>query len=131
MIKIGIESGSRYDNPALFIKRARVKPKKLQLPEFSKFNDFVATIEKSGGRFSKPCADLVRFLADGGLRISEAAHIQWQDCNFKEIKITGAGDPENRTKNGEIRSVPENVQQPTSPRWHDLQSHAEFSGQAD
>jgi hypothetical protein len=36
VIKIGIESGARYDNPALFIKRAGVKPKKMQMPEFSK-----------------------------------------------------------------------------------------------
>src|SRR5260221_8576015 len=106
IIKIGIESGSRYDNPALPIKRASLKSKKMQLPEFSKFNDFVTAINKSGGRFSKPCADLVYFLAYGGFRISEAAQIQWQDCNFKDLKITVAGDPETRTKNGEIRSVP-------------------------
>jgi hypothetical protein len=63
VFKIGIESGARYDNPSLLIKRASVKSKKMQLPEFSKFNKFVVTIEKSGGRFSKHCADLVRFLA--------------------------------------------------------------------
>lgn len=106
VIKIGIESGARYDNPALSIKRASLKPKKLQLPEFSKFNEFVAAIEKSGGRFSKHCAELVCFLAYGGFRKTEAANIQWQDCDFKELKITVAGDPETRTKNGEIRSVP-------------------------
>jgi len=106
ILKIGIESGARYDNPALAIKRASLKPKKMQLPEFSKFNEFVAAIEKSGGRFSKPCADLVRFLAYGGFRISEAAQVQWQDCNFKDFKMTVAGDPETRTKNGEIRQVP-------------------------
>jgi integrase len=106
VIKIGIESGARYDNPALHIKRASLRQKKLQLPEFSKFNEFVTAIEKSGGRFSKSCADLVRFLAYGGFRISEAACVQWQDCDFKEIKITVVGDPETRTKNGEIRQVP-------------------------
>jgi integrase len=103
---IGIERGARYDNPALSIKRASVRPKKLQLPEFSKFNEFIHAIEKSGSRHSKPCADLVRFLAFGGFRITEAANILWQDCDFRELKITVSGDPENRTKNGEIRSVP-------------------------
>lgn len=106
VFKIGIESGARYDNPAFSIKRAGLKPKKMQLPEFSKFNDFVSAIKLSGGRFSKPCADLVCFLAYGGFRISEAAQVQWQDCDFKELKITVAGDPETRTKNGEIRQVP-------------------------
>jgi len=65
VIAIGIECGARYDNPAKEIKRASVRPKKIQLPEASKFNDFVAAIEKSGSGFSKPCADLVQFLAYG------------------------------------------------------------------
>ena len=99
-------SPSVFNNTALAIKRASLKPKKMQLPEFSKFNEFVTAIEKSGGRFSRPCADLVRFLAYGGFRISEAAQVQWQDCDFKDLKMTVAGDPETRTKNGEIRQVP-------------------------
>ena len=106
VIDIGIESGARYDNPALHIKRASVRPKKLRLPEFDKFNEFIAAIEKSGGRYSKPCADLVRFLAYGGFRQSEAANVQWQDCDLVNKKITVWGDPEGRTKNGEFRSVP-------------------------
>ncbi len=106
VLTIGMESGARYDNPALCIKRASVKPKKLKLPEFDKFNDLVRTMEAAGGRFSQACADLVRFLAYGGFRKSEAAHIQWQDCDFAGKKIGVWGDPENRTKNGEFRSVP-------------------------
>ena len=70
MLAIGMESGARYDNPALSIKRASVKPKKLKLTEFDKFNDFVTTMEGAGGRFSQACADLVRFLAYGGFRKS-------------------------------------------------------------
>jgi len=106
VIAIGIESGARYDNPAKEIKRASVRPKKIQLPEASKFNEFVETIEKSGSGFSKPCADLVRFLAYGGFRKTEAANVLWQDCDFAGKKIVIYGDPENRTKNGEFRSVP-------------------------
>jgi integrase len=106
VIAIGIESGARYDNPAKEIRRASVRPKKIQLPEASKFSEFVGAIEKSGGRFSKPCADLVRFLAYGGFRKSEAANVLWQDCDFSGKKIIVHGEPENRTKNGEFRSVP-------------------------
>jgi integrase len=106
VIKIGIESGARYDNPALSIKRASLKQKKLQLPEFSKFPEFVSTIAQSGGRFSRHCADLVEFLSYGGFRISESGHVQWQDCDFESEKIMVFGDPENRTKNGEFRVVP-------------------------
>jgi integrase len=106
VLAIAMECGARYDNPALSIKRAGVRPKKLQLPEFSKFGEFVAAIEKSGGRYSRACANLVRFLAYGGFRKSEAANVQWQDCDFVGNKITVFGDPDSRTKNGEFRSVP-------------------------
>jgi hypothetical protein len=63
MMTIGMESGARYDDSVLSIKRASVRPKKLKLPEFDKFNDFVAAIEESGGRFSRACAALVRTTA--------------------------------------------------------------------
>jgi integrase len=49
---------------------------------------------------------LVRFLAYGGFRKSEAANVQWQDCDLAGKKIAVWGDPENRTKNGEFRSIP-------------------------
>jgi len=105
-IAICIESGARYDNPALAIKRASVRPKKLRLPEFDKFNDFLAVMEKAGGRFSKSCADLVRFLAYGGFRKSEAANVTWADCDFARNKIAVRGDAETGTKNSEVREVP-------------------------
>jgi len=106
VIEIGIESGARYDNPAQAIKRASVKPKKLQLPEVGKFQEFLMAIENGGGRFSKHCADLVRFLSYGGFRITESGYILWQDCDLARSKIMVYGDPENRTKNGEFRTVP-------------------------
>jgi integrase len=105
-LAIAMECGARYDNPALSIKRAGVRPKKLQLPEFSKFSEFIMAMENGGARFSHSCANLARFLAYGGFRKSEAANVQWQDCDFTGNKITVFGDPESRTKNGEFRSVP-------------------------
>jgi integrase len=109
VIEIGIESGARYDSPASTIKRASVRPKKMQLPEASKFEALVSTIKTSGVRFSKPCADLVQFLAYGGFRKSEAANVLWQDCNFERGEITVKGDPETGLKGrqiGESRVVP-------------------------
>jgi len=106
ILAIGTESGARYDNPAMQIQRASLRPKKLRLPEFDQFNQFIASIRTSGGRFSKACADLVCFLAYGGFRKSEAACIQWQDCDFLGTKIIVWGDPQNRTKNGQFRSIP-------------------------
>ena len=40
-------------------------PKKPTLPEMDQFDAFVAEIENGGSGHSKPCADLVRFLAYG------------------------------------------------------------------
>lgn len=106
LLEIGVEVGARYDNPARFIKRARERSKPLRLPEPDQFDRFVAEIEHGGSRHSQPCADLVRFLAFGGFRKSEAANITWGDCDFEKREITVRGDPETGTKNWSIRRVP-------------------------
>jgi integrase len=106
LFEIGIEMGSRYDNPARFIKRLRERPKRLTLPESGKFADFVAAVENGGGGVSKHCADLVRFLAFGGFRKTEAASITWADCDFDKGEIIVRGDPVTGTKNWTSRRVP-------------------------
>jgi len=106
VLEISVEAGVRYDNPARFIKRVSLRPKKLRLPEIDQFETFVEEIEKAGGRYSRDCADLVRFLAYGGFRISEAANTAWQDCDFAKGKISVHGDAHTGTKNREIRQVP-------------------------
>ncbi len=106
LFEIGIEMGSRYDNPARFIKRLSERPKRLTLPEPEKFTEFVAAVENGGGGFSKRCAELVRFLAFGGFRKNEAANITWADCDFDKGEIVVRGDLETGTKNWTIRRVP-------------------------
>lgn len=106
LLEIGVEMGARYENPARFIKRASERPKKLELPEVGKFENFVSEIENSGSGFSQPCADLVRFLAFGGFRKSEAASVTWADCDFDRGEITVRGDAVTGTKNWTIRRVP-------------------------
>ena len=106
LLEIGVEMGSRYDNPARFIKRLTVRAKRLTLPEPEQFEAFVKEIETSGSRHSQGCADLVRFLAFGGFRKSEAANIAWADCDFEKKEIIVRGDPETGTKNWTIRRVP-------------------------
>jgi integrase len=106
LFEIGIEMGARYDNPARFIKRVTERPKQLVLPEVKQFEKFVTEIEKGGGRDSRNCADLVRFLAFGGFRKNEAANITWADCDFEKKEITVRGDPETGTKNWTVRRVP-------------------------
>jgi integrase len=111
IFEIGIEAGSRWDNPtkAQEMKRLSETSKRLRLPEPEQFEKFIKEIEASGSGFSKPCAELVQFLAYGGLRITEAKHITLADCDFARGKIIVNGKPETGLKGhhaGESREVP-------------------------
>ncbi|HEY3860391.1 MAG TPA: site-specific integrase [Verrucomicrobiae bacterium] len=106
VLDIAVEAGALYDNPARFIKRLRVLPKKLQLPSEDQFLALVAEIDKAGAWCSRDCANLVRFLAFGGFRKGEAETITWSDCDFEKSEIVVRGDPETGTKNWSIRRVP-------------------------
>ena len=92
-------------NPAFRIKRLGVRPTILQLPEPEQFDKLLDAIEHPGqypepgrkqtkhvGAQSKDCADLVRFLAFSGCRISEARQVTWADVDFDrgEIKVHNA-----------------------------------------
>jgi integrase len=106
LLDIAVEAGARYDNPARFIKRMRVLPKKLQLPSEEQFLALVTEIENAGAWCSQDCTNLVRFLAFGGFRKGEAETITWADCDFEKGEIVVRGDPETGTKNWSIRRVP-------------------------
>ena len=106
VIDIAVDVGARYDNPARFIKKHRVRLKELQLPNHDQFLEIAKAIEQVNRRFSRDCANLFRFLAYGGFRKSEAANITWADCDFEKKEITVRGDPETGTKNWTIRRVP-------------------------
>jgi integrase len=106
IFSIAIKAGAIYKNPTASLKRAKVKAKRLRLPTPEQFNRSILEIERGGGRDSKNCADLVRFLAFGGFRISEAATVTWHDCDLAKEIIRVKGDPEHGTKNGMERNVP-------------------------
>ncbi len=115
ILDIGIERGARFDNPAkskikeLKIARVKEAPTELHLPEPDEFREFLDAISNSGSGWSKPCADLVRFLSFTGLRIGEARFVTWADCDFKRGQITVRGNPKTglkRRKPGEFRTVP-------------------------
>lgn len=117
ILDIGIEHGARFDNPAKPRSKAVDKelhrktelPKSLRLPEPAQFDGFVAAIENSGSGWSKPCAELVRFLAFTGLRVGEARFVTWADVSFQRGEIVVRGNPETGLKRrqvGEFRTVP-------------------------
>lgn len=105
---IAIQKGCRRTNPAAKLKRLRVRFKELShiLPSRSQFSAYVQTIRNAGGRFSNDCADYVEFLAYTGVRRGEAPWIQWRHCDFTKGEIIIEGNPEDGTKNHEVRRVP-------------------------
>jgi integrase len=106
VFEVAIQSGALFRNPAQKVKRARVMLPHLDLPDAGQFEKFVKEIETANGRDSKKCADMVRFLAYGGFRVSEARNITWNDCDFKKEEIMVRGDLETGTKNWSVRRVP-------------------------
>jgi integrase len=106
IFNVAITTGALHRNPALGIKRAKARAKQLTLPEGKEFERFVAELEAGASRFSQSCAELVRFLAYGGFRISEAATVTWGDCDFEKKEIIVRGDAATGTKNWSIRRVP-------------------------
>jgi integrase len=106
IIRIAIQSGGRYGNPADEIKKKKVRQKILTLPEHDQFLSLVTKVRTAGGGFSRDCADFIEFLAYSGARKSEAARVLGSDCDFTNGRITIKGDPETGTKNWEIRSIP-------------------------
>jgi integrase len=106
IFETAIQAGALYRNPAAVIKRARVRLPHLALPDTEQFERFVNEIQSANGRDSKKCADMVRFLAYGGFRVSEARNITWGDCDFFKGEITVRGDVDTGTKNWSVRRVP-------------------------
>jgi len=106
VLDLAVEAGARYDNPAVHIKRKKVRQKLLHLPSQDQFRELVTFIRRTDGGWGKRCADLVEFLAYSGCRKGEAARVHGTDCNFEKREIAVLGDPATGTKNWEIRRVP-------------------------
>lgn len=112
VIQAGIKAhkekgGSGLANPANELKRVRVRQKDLQLPEPSQFRNLIENLRLKSGGWGPRIADLVEFLAYGGMRIhSEAIWVKWEDIDWQRKEIIVRGDPTTGTKNSEIRRFP-------------------------
>jgi integrase len=84
MLDIAVERGQLPGNP-LYARGLKLKntPRKPHLPEAAKLAEVFSSIEHGRGRFSRGAADLARFLAYTGCRISEAKGVTWADVDFK------------------------------------------------
>ena len=108
LFKIAIKRGVRRSNPALEVKRAKIRQRDLsaKLPNKSRFSDWVAALRKGRGRTSQDRADFVEFLAYTGMRMGEARFVEWGHCDFDKGEILVVGAPDEGTKNGSFRRVP-------------------------
>jgi integrase len=106
ILGVAKELGVIYSNPADEVERITVRGKQLKLPTLAKFAEFIAEMRRAHSRDSKNCADLTEGLAYTGMRKGEASQVTRGDVNFTTGEIRVLGDPEDGTKNGEVRYVP-------------------------
>lgn len=88
---IARELGVIYQNPAATISKATIKPKRLELPSSAQFHAIVQSVATAGARWSKDCADMVRFLAYSGTRLREATALRWQHVDLTNNRLTIPG----------------------------------------
>ena len=92
IVDIAVDQGQLGSNP---LERrglkAKLKPRKPNLPEASKLASIFAEIERGGGGSSRDAADFCRFLAYTGCRRSEAAAVTWGDVDFARgvVRVCG------------------------------------------
>lgn len=100
IFEVAVSRGMITRNPASTVAKVRVGQKKLELPASEDFKKLVHEIrnrKENGYRHNN--ADVVEFLAYGGMRISEAITVRWNDVGADRIYV-GPG------KNGQSRYVP-------------------------
>jgi integrase len=68
-----------------------MRQKRLELPSVAQFHAIVKSVSEAGARQSKDCADLVRFLAFSGARISEANAVKWRDFDAEKGRLAIPG----------------------------------------
>ncbi len=104
VIDVGLKAhknsgGTVFENPAADLKRVKVKQKDLQLPEPTHFKGLIENLRKNSGAWGDRVADLVEFLAYGGMRIySEAAFVTWEDVDWQRKQIVVRGIPKRGQK---------------------------------
>lgn len=106
VLDLAVRLGIIYANPAGELQPKPERPKRLELPTPANFSKLLDLMRAGRGRTSQDCADLSQGLAVTGCRITEASFLEVRDLDFEKDEITVVGDPEERTKNGQIRRVP-------------------------
>jgi len=91
VFEIAREHGVVDRNPAASVSKRRVRQKRLDLPSSEQFRAIVTNVSNAGARWSKDCADMVRFLAFSGARLREATALCWGDVDLARNRLMIAG----------------------------------------
>jgi integrase len=106
VFKVACELDLATQNPALKISKVKITSKELTLPSRKQFHDIVEAIRSTGAPCAHDAADLVKFIAYSGCRITEASFVRWSDVDAKSGMIRIHGHEETGTKTGQVLSVP-------------------------
>jgi integrase len=79
---------TRDSNRAYDVGRLDIIEKPIRLPRPEQFDRIIELIETSGAAQAKDCANLARFLAFSGCRISEAKQSVWGDVDWQQNTLT-------------------------------------------
>lgn len=96
---LAVEQGSRLNNPAKAIPKAKVRRKPIELPSSEQFQQLLKHLDSHGRR--KSAGQVVRFLVYGGPRISSARAVYPHDIDLKHNEIVFR-----KTKNDKVVRVP-------------------------
>jgi integrase len=101
------QGGSRFECPAVDIKRLGVKQTPPRLPEQKEFETILELVGSAGARESKNCVIFIKFLTFSGLRVSEANQVTWKDIDFEKNRILVHSAKGRKTANhSDTRFVP-------------------------
>ncbi len=102
ILEYGIKQGVLLDNPVKLIKRRKMRKAIVMVPTKEQFAAILSSLRASP--FAQKAANLVELLAYSGMRLAEAAALQWGEVDFerKTFKVSGG---ENGTKNRKDRVV--------------------------
>lgn len=78
-----VEAGLRSDNPFGKLKRVKIPPTKIVVPDRQTLDSIITSIASQGKRDSKESAAYVGFLAYGGCRHGQAQGLQWEDIDLR------------------------------------------------
>lgn len=100
-----VDEGTIEKNPCKRIRSLRVVRRRKPILKLEEIDRLLAYLDKTREGFY---ADLVRVIANTGLRLGEAVHLKWEDIDLARRLLVVRCRPEYTTKDREERVIPLN-----------------------